>query len=109
MTPPGPILRLDGPAIVFGGPYGNLQATQGLLASEPPLVLMTLRGRVYLRLELDPPDPLAIAQAVDLFHAAAQAALNVSGTAQEGQPEWPTTASTAWQSQLDDLSDRRRR
>jgi len=85
------------------------QATQGLLASEPPLVLMTLRGRVYLRLELDPPDPLAIAQAVDLFHAAAQAALNVSGTAQEGQPEWPTTASTAWQSQLDDLSDRRRR
>src|SRR5947207_6617477 len=32
MTPPGPILRLDGPAIVFGGPYGNLEATQGLLA-----------------------------------------------------------------------------
>ena len=28
-----PVLRLDRPAIVFGGPYGNLEATQALLAA----------------------------------------------------------------------------
>ena len=27
-----PQLRCDGPAIVFGGPYGNLEATRALLA-----------------------------------------------------------------------------
>jgi uncharacterized Fe-S cluster-containing radical SAM superfamily protein/predicted phosphodiesterase len=31
MGRPHPQLRFDGPAIVFGGPYGNLEATQALL------------------------------------------------------------------------------
>src|SRR5437588_9854153 len=30
-TPSAPLLRLDGPALVFGGPYGNLEATLRLL------------------------------------------------------------------------------
>jgi predicted phosphodiesterase len=32
MGRPHPQLRFDGPAIVFGGPYGNLEATRALLA-----------------------------------------------------------------------------
>src|SRR5712691_8624703 len=31
MSWPHPELRFDGPAIVFGGPYGNLEATHALL------------------------------------------------------------------------------
>src|SRR6478735_4290136 len=27
-----PLLQIDGPALVFGGPYGNLQATAAVLA-----------------------------------------------------------------------------
>jgi hypothetical protein len=83
------------------------QAAQSWLRVEPPFVLMTLRGRVYLRLELDLPEPSAIEQAVKLFEVAAQAALHVSGATQEGQADWPSTGTTAWQSQLDDPADRR--
>ena len=33
MGGPHPELRFDGPAVVFGGPYGNLEATRALLAA----------------------------------------------------------------------------
>jgi hypothetical protein len=72
------------------------QALQGLLRSEPPFVLMTLRGRVYLRMQLDEADPALLGQAVAVFHSAAQAALRVGGR-QRDTADWPTTASAAWQ------------
>jgi len=84
------------------------QAAQSWLRVEPPFVLMTLRGRVYLRLELDLPEPAAIEQALSLFEPAAQAALHVCGATQEGHADWPSTGTTAWQSQLDDPADRQR-
>ena len=87
-------------------------ASLGLLRDQPPFVVMTLRGRVYMRLQFELPDPVAIGQAIDLFQAAAAAALRVSSGAHEGPAagDWPTTASTAWQTDLtpEDPKDRER-
>jgi hypothetical protein len=76
------------------------QAAKTLLRESPPFVLMTLRGRVYLRLQLDDPDPVSVAQAVAVFQAAAQAALRVGGGLHESNVGWPSTASSAWQTEL---------
>ena len=75
-------------------------AARGALAGGPPFVLMTLRGRLYLRLQLDAPEADAIGALVTLFEtAAAQAVLAAGGVAQ--RPEsGPATATTAWQTQL---------
>jgi hypothetical protein len=88
-------------------------ASLNLLRDQPPFVIMTLRGRVYMRLQLETADPVLIGQAVDLFQAAAQSALHVGGGMQEGAAstaDWPTTASTAWQTDLmpEDPKDRGR-
>ena len=66
--------------------------------------------RVYLRLQLEEPDPVRIAQAVSLFEAAAQAAARAGNGAQEPHPgDWPTTSSTAWQTDIppEDSDDRK--
>ncbi|HEV7915695.1 MAG TPA: hypothetical protein VGP22_18175 [Albitalea sp.] len=80
-------------------------ASSRLLRHDPPFVLMTLRGRLYLRLELGLPEPATVAQALSLFQAAAQAALRVgaerSDSTHEPRTDWPTTASTAWQTDID--------
>jgi hypothetical protein len=76
------------------------QAAKTLLREAPPFVLMTLRGRVYLRMQLDDPDPASVAQAVALFQAGAQAALRVGGGLHESNAGWPSTASSAWQNQI---------
>ena len=39
MTSPIPLLRPDGPILVFGGPYSNLEATQALLAEAARLAI----------------------------------------------------------------------
>ncbi|HJV62407.1 MAG TPA: hypothetical protein VJ743_15785 [Albitalea sp.] len=76
-------------------------ASVNLLREQPPFVLMTLRGRLYMRMQLEDPDPNAIAQAIELFHAAAASALRVAAGVHEEQPqEFPTTASTAWQTDI---------
>ena len=75
-------------------------AALGVLSAEPPLVLMTLRGRVYLRTQLAEPDPASLSALTDLFETAAAQALRVAGGAAEGGEGWPSTASTAWQTQL---------
>ena len=84
-----------------------------LLRHDPPFVLMTLRGRVYLRLELALPEPATISQALSLFEAAAQAALRVGSgagaVAMESRVDWPTTASTAWQTDLDPVEPKPKR
>lgn len=77
----------------------------GVLELDPPFVLMTLRGRAYLRLQLIDPDPAALAAVIGLFETAVQQALRVA--AHQGEPgqEWPSTGSTAWQS-FDDSKPR---
>ena len=75
----------------------QLAAASGrFLSDDPPFVLMTLRGRLYLRLQLEDPQTAQVAQAVALFQAAAQAALQVRSSAKEAATDWPTTSSTAW-------------
>jgi hypothetical protein len=76
------------------------QAAKTLLREDPPFVLMTLRGRVYMRLQLDDPEPTSVAQAVALFQAAAQAAQRVGSGSGDTSAGWPSTASSAWQTQL---------
>jgi len=76
------------------------EAARGPLAGEPPLVLMTLRGRVYLRLQMLEADPASVDVMVGLFETAAAQAVRVSGGPHDGPDAWPSTASTAWQTHL---------
>jgi hypothetical protein len=74
------------------------QASAGFLSADPPFVLMTLRGRLYLRLQLAHADLADITRALAVFEAAfAQAAqaAKVIGTgggdrAAPTVPPWPT-------------------
>lgn len=75
-------------------------ASLNLLRESPPFVLMTLRGRVYMRVQLDDPDPARLAQAVSLFEAAVESALKVAGGTHEPTGDFPSTASTAWQNDI---------
>lgn len=78
-------------------------ASQSWLIGTTPFVLITLRGRLYLRMQLDSPDPLVVAQAVALFDTAAQSALRVAGMGAEVIGEWPASGvSTSWQIHLED-------
>jgi hypothetical protein len=77
------------------------EAAVGFLVNEPPFVLMTLRGRVYLRMQMPEPEVLLIGQAVALFETAVLQALRVAGLGAEGGGDWSSTGSTAWQTQLD--------
>ncbi len=74
-------------------------AGRSWLANDAPMVLMTLRGRLYLRLETLQPEPELLDGALALFEAAARSALTAAEGAASLQP-WPTTGSTAWQSHL---------
>lgn len=77
------------------------RALSTLLRDDPPFVLMTLRGRAYLRVQLIDPDPASLAEAIGLFETAARQAVRAAAQMGEGGQEWPSTGSTAWQS-LDD-------
>ena len=81
------------------------RALATLLQFDPPFVLMTLRGRLYLRLQLVDPDIGSLAAAVSLFETAARQALRASSQVGESGQEWPSTGSTAWQS-FDDSKPR---
>ena len=72
----------------------------GALAAQPPFVLMTLRGRIYLRTQLAEPDVAFLGVMADLFETAAAQAVRVAGGVVEGGDGWASTASTAWQTQL---------
>ena len=76
------------------------EVVRGPLAADTPLVLMTLRGRVYLRLQLAEPDVATLEAMVSLFETAAAQAVRVSGGPRDGSEAWPSTSSTAWQTQL---------
>ena len=73
---------------------------RGPLAADTPLVLMTLRGRVYLRLALAVPEVATVEAMVKLFEAAAAQAVRVTGGPRGGPDAWPSTATTAWQTHL---------
>lgn len=91
---------------------GQLEAaSRSWLAHDEPMVLMTLRGRLYLRLESLHPEAEMLDGVMALYEAAARSAL-AGAESVIGQQAWPTTASTAWQSHLpsgysDDALDQR--
>ncbi len=68
------------------------------LGPDEPLVLMTLRGRLYLRIESLQPDEALLNGALSLFEAAAQRALVAAEGSSQGQ--WPNTSTTAWGNNL---------
>jgi hypothetical protein len=76
------------------------EAAVGFLKSEPPFVLMLLRGRAYLRMQLSEPQVQVMSQAVAVFEAAVLQALRISGLGADGSNDWSSTGSTAWQTQL---------
>ncbi len=82
------------------GPLGGLllKATRGMLVNEPPFVLMTSRGRAYLRLQLGTPDAGDIAEAFELFECATTEALRVAAQRPESRADREASASSAWQS-----------
>jgi hypothetical protein len=78
------------------------QAAQDWMAAEPAFVLMTLRGRLYLRLACDEPQPDLVRSVVTLFSKAARHAHRVGQSCGPASTnEWPSTAISAWQAQLD--------
>lgn len=76
------------------------EAATGFLKTEPPFVLMLLRGRAYLRMQLPEPSLRRMEQAVGLFEVAVLQALRVAGLGADTGGDWHTTGSTAWQTQL---------
>ncbi len=84
------------------------RASQSLLRGDTPFVLITMRGKMYLRMQLAEPSPAALTQCLELFDSAVLAAQSLIGQMPQGHTEWPSTANTAWQ-QLDDPEDPLRR
>ena len=83
------------------GPLANQleQAATEWLRDEPPFVLMTLRGRAYLRMQLAAPEPEAVAAALALFETAVTQAVRTAGDAADpGADSGSNGRSTAWQS-----------
>lgn len=75
-------------------------AGRGLLRDGTPFLLMTLRGRLYLRLQIGAVTRSAVAQAVELFETAVPAALQVGVAVRSDDEGLPTAGSTAWQNQF---------
>jgi hypothetical protein len=77
------------------------QASQDLLPEGHPVVLMTMRGNVYLRTAMPAPDLAKIQPLVKLLETACREAQRVNARLSESGP-WPTTTSVAWQSSRPD-------
>jgi hypothetical protein len=76
--------------------------------AELPVLLMTLRGRLHLRVATKRCDPAMLQHSVALFEAAARHAVSVPVLAAE-EATWPTTTATAWQTQMSpEVPDKRR-
>ena len=84
------------------------RARATLLAGDPPFVLMILRNRAYLRVQMAQPQVDAVAMALDLFETAVAQAQRSADSHVDSTPEWNTTASSAWQSLKPDDAARRR-
>ena len=90
----------------INGPLGEQlqQSTQTLLAGDEPFVLMVMRGKVYLRMQMAQPQPQSLSQCLAVFDAAVQSALQLTGRMPPGGGDWAPTASSSWfaPSALDD-------
>jgi len=84
---------LDGPLA-----HGLERAAATWLSAQPPFLLMTLRGRIYLRLQLGSADEADIAAAVALFGVAAGSARRVARARGDEPARWSASTTTAWQS-----------
>lgn len=76
------------------------EAARTWLPEEQPFLMMTLRGRLYLRLECVQPDAFVLDGVMTLVTAAARSAAAVADSSASSQ-SWPSTGSTAWQNHLD--------
>lgn len=76
------------------------EALNGVLADDPPFVLMTLRGRVYLRLEASSLNAAMLDEIVAIYDTAVRRAMVAAEGFNDGGGAWPSTTSTAWHSQL---------
>lgn len=75
-------------------------AAETFLKSAPPFMVMVLRGRVYLRLQLAEPTVATLAQVVELFETAVSQAVRMAGTGHDGPSGWSHSESaSAWQTQ----------
>lgn len=93
------------------GPLANMLEAAAVewLQDEPPFVLMTLRGRAYLRMQLAKPGPESVAAALALFETAVAQALRVAGDRIDRNAD-SGVRSTAWQSfPPDDIEPPKRR
>ncbi|HEX7437692.1 MAG TPA: hypothetical protein VF308_13365, partial [Caldimonas sp.] len=88
----------EGPAWLEG-PLGHAleRAAGTLLRLEPPFVLMTLRGRLYLRMQLASADETDVAAALALFETAGTEAQRVGRSRGDVPVTWSQTVTTAWQ------------
>ena len=84
---------LDGPLA-----HALERAAGTWLSAQPPFVLMTLRGRLYLRLQLPSVDETDIAAALALFTVAGTAARRVAQARGDEPVTWHASNTTAWQS-----------
>jgi hypothetical protein len=82
------------------GPLGHAleRAAATWLNTQPPFLLMTLRGRLYLRLQLASVDEADLAAAVALFGIAAASARRVARGRGDEAVAWSPSTTTAWQS-----------
>ncbi len=71
------------------------QARSTLLYGDPPFVLMILRNRGYLRVQLADPDPQGIATALDLFEISVTRALQAAATHVDTSTDWGNSAASA--------------
>jgi len=78
--------------------HGLERAAASWLNTQPPFLLMTLRGRIYLRLQLASADEQDIAAAVTLFAIAAASARRVARARGDEPVSWSASTTSAWQS-----------
>ncbi|MBX9792682.1 MAG: hypothetical protein K2Y02_00125 [Burkholderiaceae bacterium] len=85
----------------INGPLGPqlVRAAQDLIGPEVPFMLMTMRGRIYLRMQLVDPQPQALSRCLEVFDAATQSVQQVIGQLAPNDAEWASTAGTSWQTQ----------
>ncbi len=74
------------------------RATGTLLKDSPPMILMTLRGRAYLRMQMTSTDETDVAAAESLFAIACTEASRVGKARGEQMPSFESTITSAWQS-----------
>ena len=82
----------------LSGIVTNASTCLRMLASEPPFVMTTLRGRLYLRLQLATPDADDIAEALGLLETAASEAMRVGAKRPQVTGDWEAGAASTWQS-----------